>query len=265
MRFARSRAFTLVELLVVIGIITVLVAMLLPALSRARLAALSAVCGSNLRQCGIGLQIYANDFGQAVPVRRRKAAALIAWPHFLVYKNELWDTPGSKQYITRSVSLCPANPFYSDDCRIATTTSVGYGMFLATSSSLAAFDPTVNKGFQRQIDKTPTPAPPNDDWMVQVQKLTALPTPSSTTVWMADSLSLHGSSYGGGGHMYGNFSDQGRAQFDGAIHLIHPNSRANVLFYDGHVESMTDKQMRNSTSSKIRYFYPAAGPYYAMP
>jgi prepilin-type processing-associated H-X9-DG protein len=264
MKLARSRAFTLVELLVVIGIVVLLIAMLLPALTRARLAALSAVCGSNLRQCGMGLQIYGNEFGQTIPVRRRKNAALLAWPHWLVYKNELWDTPGSKQYISRNVSLCPANPFYSDDCRIATTTSVGYGMFLATSSSLPAFDPATSN-FQRQIDKMPTPAPPNDDWMVQVQKLTALKTPSSSTVWMADSLSLHASSYGGGGHMYGNFSDQGRAQFDGAIHLIHPNSRANVLFYDGHVESMTDKQMRNSTSSKIRYFYPAAGQYYALP
>ncbi len=54
--------FTLVELLVVIGIIAVLAALLLPALSRAKAAADSAVCKNNLRQLGIGMHMYVGDF-----------------------------------------------------------------------------------------------------------------------------------------------------------------------------------------------------------
>jgi prepilin-type processing-associated H-X9-DG protein/prepilin-type N-terminal cleavage/methylation domain-containing protein len=60
-------AFTLVELLVVIGIIAVLVAILLPALSQARLAAKETVCQSNLRQFGFAIQEYVGQFKGGLP------------------------------------------------------------------------------------------------------------------------------------------------------------------------------------------------------
>jgi prepilin-type N-terminal cleavage/methylation domain-containing protein/prepilin-type processing-associated H-X9-DG protein len=61
-RRVRRAAFTLIELLVVIAIIALLAAMLLPALTRARGAGLSAACKSSLHQVGLALSMYAGDF-----------------------------------------------------------------------------------------------------------------------------------------------------------------------------------------------------------
>src|SRR5690242_2968408 len=58
---SKRRAFTLVELLVVIGIIAILIAMLLPALSRAREQAKRTQCMSNIRQLMTGWLIYAQE------------------------------------------------------------------------------------------------------------------------------------------------------------------------------------------------------------
>src|SRR5438477_10082287 len=66
-----QRAFTLVELLVVIGVIAVLIAVLLPALSRARSAANRASCANNLRQVYFANRLYANANRDQIPLGHR--------------------------------------------------------------------------------------------------------------------------------------------------------------------------------------------------
>ena len=60
-------AFTLVELLVVISIIALLLSILMPSLRMAREQAKSVVCGSNLRQIGFGVLLYAEDYNGYTP------------------------------------------------------------------------------------------------------------------------------------------------------------------------------------------------------
>jgi len=61
------RGFTLIELLVVVAIIALLVAILIPSLGRARESARTAHCASGMRQWGIALEFYQNDFNRYLP------------------------------------------------------------------------------------------------------------------------------------------------------------------------------------------------------
>lgn len=69
-----AAAFTLLELLVVIGIIALLAALLLPVLGRAREAGRATACLSNLRQLGLAIQLYTQDYHHRLPIMRDQPA-----------------------------------------------------------------------------------------------------------------------------------------------------------------------------------------------
>jgi prepilin-type N-terminal cleavage/methylation domain-containing protein/prepilin-type processing-associated H-X9-DG protein len=63
----KQNSFTLIELLVVVAIISVLIALLLPALSKARNEARKVTCLTNFHQIGMGVQMYSDRYGEWAP------------------------------------------------------------------------------------------------------------------------------------------------------------------------------------------------------
>lgn len=93
-------AFTLVELLVVIGIISILASLLMPALVHAKQQANRVKCLNHIRQINLALTLYADDHQGQFPPRRRRP--------------DVWMAKLQPYYVDSKLLLCPSDSFRSD-------------------------------------------------------------------------------------------------------------------------------------------------------
>lgn len=119
---AACRGFTLVELLVVIGIIALLISMLLPALGRARNAARTLSCASHVRQIGTAMHLFATDNRDRFPGRGAYAeGGKSEWMEILnsqIFKKDMIPRHGNTYRADR--------PFYCPDMVSPQTNVRGY-------------------------------------------------------------------------------------------------------------------------------------------
>ncbi|RYG39944.1 DUF1559 domain-containing protein, partial [bacterium] len=94
--------FTLVELLVVIGIIALLISILLPSLNRARETANRVKCASNLKQVGQAILLYSNENRNAYPRTRITTVAVVT---------PTWGSPYADASVATTIATTSADPF----------------------------------------------------------------------------------------------------------------------------------------------------------
>jgi len=111
-----SKAFTLIELLVVIAIISILSAILFPVFARARESARRASCLSNVKQMGLGVMMYVQDYDERYPLgagpREGQGTPPGGWADNWSKGAYYWYWPNYIQPYTKSVQVfaCPSGP-----------------------------------------------------------------------------------------------------------------------------------------------------------
>ena len=236
--------FTLVELLVVVGIIAVLVAMLLPALQKARQQAIAVQCASNLRQCGLATLIYANDNRRTIcPYYQDAGGAIFNWPVLVS-----GDLSGNVYLKPGPVYGCPANIYYQTDSNLygrsgnpLQTQNFAYGMYTPVSGIGALSDPLRISGGIIQL-AVPRPRV----LFLHLSKVRR----SADTIFMADSATTRASQYG---HMGASIlPDQSGVGYAAVIQTPH-NKAANCLFFDGHVAPQSPMEMYANPLNVTKY------------
>ena len=240
----RSRGFTLIELLVVIAIIAILASILFPVFARAREAARSTSCVSNLKQLGVAFQMYTQDYDESVfPLYFNGAAGVTnpdnqgAWRWFWVLQ------PYVKNLEIRK---CPSDKNDPNGYYNASDPFYGYyvGMFMSYGYNVEYFAPNANG--------TPGGAPPS-----RPISLAAIGSPADTVAFAESTYSTAGGAGGADLAFHNGFyrvlppsrwtgsSPLTKTSF-GYVWPRH-HEKANVLWADGHVKPTSIDRLRDET------------------
>jgi prepilin-type N-terminal cleavage/methylation domain-containing protein/prepilin-type processing-associated H-X9-DG protein len=237
----RVRAFTLVELLVVIGIIAILIAILLPALTAARERAKRVACANNIRTFGQSVTLYANQYKGRVPM------------HFAA-GNWLWDMPYETRDWFIEVAKIPRDMFY---CPSYTHETDGQWDFTGPYNPGGGANFSIIGYYwlaQRHgalLTTMPFRDPLTDRWIEKVTDKTEKSTPSDLVMMSDIVLSRDNTT---------SWANQNFVTAYGGYHSGHGTTHragdkplgGNLLFLDSHVEWRNFDTMKSRIMSETR-------------
>ena len=218
---AVARGFTLVELLVVIGIIAVLIGLLLPVLGRARESANRLKCASNLRQIGMALVMYTIEHDGKYPNRRTISPAFPNGTDQLSWRTLIYPYTQNTEVVS-----CPTNPDrekLSMDDDFPTAFNISYAC-------------NFNWGANTNTDPNPLAALGKGVFGNQLSPgvKTSMVRRSSEVIAVVEAYNMPFTNFVVD---YLNGSFAGYTYYNGTLFTGHKGA-SNYLFCDGHVEAM---------------------------